>query len=325
MEELTLVDKKILSMIEYNPRITFKEIAKACHLSKDTIKYRINRLEKEKIITQYTCYIDYKKLGNQSYKLYLKLNGTTEQKNDIKEYLRKQENTFAVFESSGTWNFAIALFAKTHQEFNKIENSILEKFGEIITDRKFCTMIDLQLFQKNLLGLEKKEAKLGEYIFWGEIENKKLDKTDKKIIKILHKNSRTSLVDISEDIKMSIDTVKNRIQKLKENNIVSIYRTGINYEKLGFNSYKLLFYPKIYSEEVEKKLIEFFKNNNNCIDIIRTIGPWKLEVEFLSKNAKEMDKILDELYNNFKENILNIDLSIFRNEEVFAYNELLLE
>jgi len=33
---LTLTDRKILSLIEYNPRIKFKELAKACHLSKDT-------------------------------------------------------------------------------------------------------------------------------------------------------------------------------------------------------------------------------------------------------------------------------------------------
>jgi Lrp/AsnC family leucine-responsive transcriptional regulator len=325
MEELALVDKKILSMLEYNPRVTFKEIAKACHLSKDTIKYRINRLEKEKIITQYTCYIDYKKLGNQSYKLYLKLNGTTEQREKLKEYLRKQKNVFAIFDSSGNWNFAVALFAKTHQDFNAIENSLLEQFGDIITDRKFCTMIDAQLFQKNLLGLDKRDVKEEEYLFWGEIENKKLDDIDKKLIKILHENSKTSLVDISEKIKLSIDAVKNRIQKLKENKIVNIYRTGINYEKLGFDSYKLLFYPKIYSEKIEKELIDFFRNNKNCIDIIRTIGPWKLEVEFLFKKTTEMDKLLDELYNNFKDNILDIDLSIFRNEEILACNELLLE
>ena len=186
MDKLTLVDKKILYMMEYNPRTTFKELAKTCRLSKDTIKYRINRLEKEKIITQYTCYIDYKKLGNQSYKLYFKLNGTSEQKEALKEYLRKQKNIFAMFDSSGTWNFAIALFAKTHEEFNKIENSLLEKFGEIIAERKFCTMIDARLFHKNLLEADAKNQ-IGEDIFWGEIENKKLDEIDKKLIKIIQR------------------------------------------------------------------------------------------------------------------------------------------
>ncbi len=324
MEKLTLIDKKILYMMDYNPRITFKELAKACHLSKDTIKYRINRLEKEKRITGYTCYIDYKKLGNQSYKLYLKLNGTSEQKNSLKEYLRKQKNVFAIFDSSGSWNLAIAIFAKTHQEFNTIENELLEKFGEIIAERKFCTMIDAKLLHKDILESEIKHQ-IEEYNFWGEIENKKLDEIDKKLIKFMHENSRISLVDLSEKIKLSIDATKNRIQKLKENKILNIYKTGINYQSLGFDSYKMFFYPRIYSEEIEEKLIAFFKNNKNCINIIRTIGPWKLEIEFLAQKTTEMDKLRDELYNNFKENILDIELSIFRNEEIFACKELLLE
>lgn len=324
MEELTLTDKKILSMIEYNPRITFKEIAKKCNLSKDTIKYRINKLEKEKIILGYTCFIDYKKLGNQSYKLYLKINGSSEQKNALKNYLRKQKNVFAVFDSAGTWNLAIALFAKTHQEFNKIENSLLDKFGEIINDRRFCTMIDSRFFHKNLLDLENKNM-LGEYSFWGELENKKLDELDKKLINILHKNSRTSLVDISEELKLSIDAVKNRIQRLKENKIVDIYLTKLNYEKLGFDKYKLLFYPKIYSDKTEEALINFLKNSKGCVNIIRTIGSWKIEAEFLFKKTTEIDKLLDDLYDTFKENILDIEVSTLRNEEIFACNDLLLE
>jgi len=325
MEDLSLIDKKIISMMDYNPRITFKELAKACHLSKDTIKYRINKLEKEKIILGYTCYIDYKKLGNQSYKLYFKINGTTEQKNALKEYLRKQKNVFAIFDSNGTWNFAVALFAKTHQEFNKIENSLLEKFGEIITDRRFCTMIEAKLIHKNLLEIEKKDNLQEEYSFWGEIENKKLDDIDKKIVKILHENSRESLVNISDKLKLSIDAVKNRINKLKENKLLYIYKTKINYEILGYDQYKLLLYPKTYSDETEEKIINFLKNNKNCINIIRTIGPWKIEAEFLSKKTNEIDKVLDELYNSFRENILNIEVSTLRNEEVFACNELLLE
>ncbi len=324
MEELTLTDKKVLSMMEYNPRITFKEIAKKCNLSKDTIKYRINKLEKEKFILGYTCYIDYKKLGNQSYKLYLKINASSEQKNTLKSYLKKQKNVFAIFDSTGTWNLAIALFAKTHQEFNRIENSLLEKFGEIINDRKFCTMIDSRIFHKNLLELENKNI-LGEYSFWGELENKKLDELDKKLINIIHNNSRTSLVNISEELKLSIDAVKNRIQRLKENKIVDIYLTKLNYEKLGFDKYKLLFYPKIYSDKIEEELINFLRNNKSCVNIIRTIGPWKIEAEFLFKKTIQIDKVLDEIYNAFRENILDIEISTLRNEEIFACNELLLE
>lgn len=326
MEEnsiLTLADKKILSMLEYNPRVTFKELAKACHLSKDAVKYRINRLENEKIILGYTAFVDYKKLGNQSYKLYLKINGSTDKKEALKAYLRKQNSIFSIFESTGNWNLTIAIFAKTHQEFDSIENGILERFGDIISNRRFCTMIDLELFQKNFFNVENEP--INSFYLWGDIKSEKLDKIDKILVKSLNENSRVSLVSLSDKLKLSIDSVKNRIKRLKENNVVTIYKTAINYEKLGFDKYKMLLFPKIYSDKIEKELFSFFRNNKYCINVMRTIGPWKIEAEFLAKKPIEIEEIISQLNLKFKENILDLEVSTLRNEELFAGKDLLLE
>jgi len=325
MEKLTLADKKILNLMEYNPRVTFRELAKACHLSKDTIKYRINRLEKDKIILGYTSFIDYKKLGHQSYKLYLKLNDSAEEKEALKAYLRKQKNVFSIFESVGGWNLAIATFAKTHQQFNDIENHILEKFGSIITSRRFCSMIDAEIFQKDFLNEKSQNKNIGDYLFWGEIENNKLDDIDKKLIKMMHENARISLVDLAEELTLSIDAIKNRVSKLRQKGIVNIYKTSINYQALGFDQYKLLIYPGVYSNETESKIINFLKTTSNCINVVRTIGPWKLEAEFFAKKSQEVEDIINQLNQEFKGNILDFELSVMRNEEMFACKDLLLE
>jgi Lrp/AsnC family transcriptional regulator, leucine-responsive regulatory protein len=319
---LTLADKKILSLIEYNPRITFKELATACHLSKDTIKYRIARLEKEKIILGYTAYIDYKKLGNQSYKLFIKLNASLEQKEKFKDFLRKQKNVFSIFESNGNWNLAVAIFAKNHVEYHEIENSILENFGDLISNIRFCSMIDAQIFHKDFF---KQGKAIKSFNFWGELDSQKLDELDKKLIKLIHKNSKTSLVDLSEDLKLSIDATKNRLKKLSEKNILKIYKTSINYSLLGFSHHKILIFPKNYSTKSEAEIINFLKNSKNCINIIRTIGPWKLEAEFLIENLGEIDKITSELNEKYQKEISDIEISLIKNEELFACKDLLLE
>ncbi|MBP7708591.1 Lrp/AsnC family transcriptional regulator [Candidatus Pacearchaeota archaeon] len=323
MVDLSSADKKILNLIEYNPRVSYKELAKACHLSKDTMKYRLARLEKESVILGYTCFIDYKKIGHQSYKLYLKLNGTIEEKNELKEYLRKQKNVFATFDSIGNWNIAIAIFAKTHEEFNQIENGILAKFGSFISNRRFCSMIDVELYQKDFFHENTRNYK--SFNFWGNVEENKLDEKDRELIKILHTNSRESLVDISAKIKLSIDAVKNRIKRLRERKIVEIYRTSINYSLLGYDQYKLLIYPRSYSDKTEEELRNFLRSKLYCINFMRTIGPWKLEIEFLSKKPSEVEEILSELNEKFKMEILDLELSVLRNEELFACKDLLLE
>jgi calcineurin-like phosphoesterase len=93
---------------------------------------------------------------------------------------------------------------------------------------------------------------------------------------------------------------------------------------LGFEKYKLFIYTKNYSDEVEKELIAFLKSKKNTINLIRILGPWKLEVEFLIKEHDDFDKILSEMQKKFEKNIQKLDYSIFRNEVRFPSEKLLV-
>ena len=73
-------DKKIIEVIDYNSKMPLNEISKKTNLKKDTINFRIKKLEKDKIITLYYCVIDYYKLGFSSYKIYLKVKSSSKQK-----------------------------------------------------------------------------------------------------------------------------------------------------------------------------------------------------------------------------------------------------
>jgi Lrp/AsnC family transcriptional regulator for asnA, asnC and gidA len=49
-----------------------------------------------------------------------------------------------------------------------------------------------------------------------------IDETDRAIIKYLQVDGRTSYTDISQDLNVTVGTIRNRVQKLKENNILKI-------------------------------------------------------------------------------------------------------
>ena len=71
--ELDLKDKKILTELEMNARIPHSELGKRIGLSKQVIKYRIEKLEKGKYIQGYNALIDLERLGETIYVVYLKL------------------------------------------------------------------------------------------------------------------------------------------------------------------------------------------------------------------------------------------------------------
>ena len=63
-----------------------------------------------------------------------------------------------------------------------------------------------------------------------------MDEVDKKIVKILKNNSKTTLQNISEKINLSIAPTARRINQLEENNIIKNYSVNIDENSLGYKS-----------------------------------------------------------------------------------------
>ena len=81
-------------------------------------------------------------------------------------------------------------------------------------------------------------------------------------------------------------------------------------------------YVQDYSAEIEGQLFEFLQRQKNAINVVRTIGPWKLEIEFLIEKHEVFEKILSEMQEKFGKVIQKLDFSIFKNEVWFPAKEM---
>jgi len=59
-----------------------------------------------------------------------------------------------------------------------------------------------------------------------------LDKTDRKLLQILHENSRISIVELSQKINLSRPSVKERINKLVEQGIIKNFTIQLSMEHI---------------------------------------------------------------------------------------------
>ena len=69
--KLDIKDKKILTILDENARLSNAQIARKVALSKPAIEYRLNRFKKNDIIFQFYTVLDITKLGYSAYKVYL--------------------------------------------------------------------------------------------------------------------------------------------------------------------------------------------------------------------------------------------------------------
>ncbi|HHX70923.1 MAG: Lrp/AsnC family transcriptional regulator [Miniphocaeibacter sp.] len=120
-----------------------------------------------------------------------------------------------------------------------------------------------------------------------------LDLTDIKILKLLEKNSRLPIRQISQEVNMSQPSVKQRIEKLEDNNIIKGYTINIDFKKSGFSLpfFIALKDLKIHYDVFSKSL----KNFSNISKIYSLTGKYNYFLKGYCKNLDELEKILLEL------------------------------
>lgn len=120
-----------------------------------------------------------------------------------------------------------------------------------------------------------------------------LDITDIKILKLLQKNSRLPVRQISKEVNMSQPSVKQRIEKLEDNNIIKGYTINIEFKELGFSLpfFIALKDLKIHYDDFSKNLEKY----SNISKIYSLTGKYNYFLKGYCKNLEELEEILLEL------------------------------
>jgi DNA-binding Lrp family transcriptional regulator len=120
-----------------------------------------------------------------------------------------------------------------------------------------------------------------------------IDETDKKIINVLIKDSRSSYREIAKKVGVSFVTVLKRMQKLESEKIIKSYSTEIDYEKLGYDL-SVIIKMRVSqgkSREVGKKLSQ----EKNVSAMYNITGDFDDIIIAKFKDRKEMDSFLKTL------------------------------
>ena len=154
-------DKKLLYLLDIDGRMNYSQLAKKTQMSKQLVKYRIERLEKLGIIRGYYTMIDTSRLGLTAFRVYLKLkNITPEKKNEILEYLKNQKHIWAIVLIAGKWDIALGISVSNIYEFYELWDTLLENHLENIKDYKTSIYSPIHHYAKAYILGEKDNSKI---------------------------------------------------------------------------------------------------------------------------------------------------------------------
>jgi DNA-binding Lrp family transcriptional regulator len=127
------IDRKIISLLDINARVSVLEIAKKMKSTSDIVIHRIKKLRKEEIIKQYSISINNNKLGFPLYKLLLKMkNFAQEEQNKFLMYCVMHPNISFYRKCFGSWDIVLDIEIESRDRFRWLQKELKYKFNHII-------------------------------------------------------------------------------------------------------------------------------------------------------------------------------------------------
>lgn len=314
MIKLSRNDKKLLIVLSRNCRLSQNELSKLTGFSRDSVNYRIKKLEKDGIIKKYVCHFSNQKLGVDNFVVFVKLSNIDSFKEKrLIEKLSTIENIKILFKTRGEYDLLIVVGSKNKIHLSQIINRISN-----ICSRELSEM-DLGIYIK-ILKNEKYDFLLDDFDYSPERKrinfDYEIDLTDYKIMKILSNDAKLSTVEISKILDLSVQTISKRIKLLFNNGMITNSQAVIDINKLGFQVYFLCLKFNYYSYKKELMIKQILEKMKNVTYAERLLGKWDLRLNVTCLSHEEFLKILDNFRSIFKKDLKNYSFSIILNEEL---------
>ncbi|MFE3867764.1 Lrp/AsnC family transcriptional regulator [Flavobacterium sp. LS2P90] len=120
-----------------------------------------------------------------------------------------------------------------------------------------------------------------------------VDAIDLKIIESLKVNSRTSFVEIGKQVGLSPSSVRERIQKLEDTNVILGYNVQLNNTKLGFGLEVFIMY-KLFSGKL-KIFCDDLNQFPEIYEVYRITGTHNIFMKVVLIDQLHLQQFIDRL------------------------------
>jgi len=301
VELLDLKDRKLISELDFNARAPLSELGKKLGLSKQVVKYRIEKLQEKGIIKGFYTDINASKLGYEIFLVYLKFHNLTSKiETEFIRHISSQNYVGVNVSLNGLWDFCIGIWAKNSIHFKKIYQKIMRNYEKYVKSKTIMIETDFYYFKsKQILGGSNEvQVQMSQ-----ELRSFKLDEIDEILLDELSKNARISLVKLAEKTNMTANGIHNRVKRLEKENIVFGYRVMLDYSKLGFSHHRVFLHLDNLTTKKRKEIISFIGNQKQTVSITETIGYCELEFRSITKDINEFYELIEKIKKQFSEYI----------------------
>lgn len=127
-----------------------------------------------------------------------------------------------------------------------------------------------------------------------------MDAIDLAMLKLLQKNARISLSEISGQINLSLPSVSERLRKLERSGVIEGYTVKLNPDKFGRNLWCYCFIVmKDKNAHSDDAFLQFIAGEPDILECHCITGDYEYLLKIATKSTKELERLLARLREQF--------------------------
>ena len=286
--KLNVKDRKILSELIKDPRNSMSKIGRTIGLSKEVVRYRIERLVSSGLIKSISPIINNFALNVEIFRLLINLHNFREgSRTEIVKELNSESNISVRVLIESRYDLEILMYVSKPSEFYDFYEGFLKKYGSLILN-KDLSIISRQWYLHHNYLLEENPS-----VIIGEKKIIPISKNSEKILSILRKDARASVLDIANELKISSSSVIYSIKQLKQFKIIAGYRLVLNLSLLGYNKWKVG--VSLSDLAHKEEIINYLAKQKSVSKITEFIGDMDFDFEVVFQTLAELDSFIQSL------------------------------
>lgn len=292
--QLDMLDKKILTELCKNARLSQSAIAKHVKTSRDTVNYRITKLKDAGVLQGYRAIVDISKFGYLNVHLFLQLNQPSkEAMGSLVQKLKSYPFLRSIIQCNGKYDLELAIAAKDVHDCDQIIakicndcNDMLQSYDIVFVTKSLCA----NCFPKSFY-----EVALSSPVF----SDKPLqpDKKDILLLELLAASGDLPVYKLAEHLGLSSDAVTYRIKKLHKAGYIIGYVPAVNYHLIDYSVYAVLVSVTNLTVKDEATLQQFLQTNKDVLWAVKAMGRYSLIVYIATQQMDNFIRTADELRN----------------------------
>jgi len=315
ISKMNAKDRKILYELDRDARQSYAEMGRKVRLSKEVVRYRIDRMQENGPIVRFYTLTNYFKLGIVKYKLYLRLRNVDSGKiEEIGEYFKNNGKTEWVVTCTGRWDMIVGFLVRNINEFDEEVQNMMNRFSGHIQEKAMTTTLYLAHHRREYLS----DSPVGErkrVVYHTSADRQEvIDETDREILIIITNNARMPVHEIASIAGTTPRIVQYRMRRMEKDDVILAYKAHLDPKRMGNIFCKAIICLASSDRERLGEFVNYCSSLPQAVWPQRVIGAWDFEIDFELESYDRFQEIMFGIKEKFSDIFQSYEFAIVTKE-----------